>query len=78
MHAEKESQQKKSWPFRSEEYYEFDTDETNRNTDDSKYDNDGFVINLYKEQDYKEDDECKEDSSMDNKTNEFKMRKSKV
>ena len=51
MHAEKEIPQKPSWPFRSEEYYEFDTDEKNRNTDDSKSDNDGFVINLYKEQD---------------------------
>ena len=56
MHAEKESPQNTSWPFRSEEYYEFDTDEKNRNTDDSKSDNDDFVINLYKEQDYKEDD----------------------
>ena len=59
MHAEKEIPQKPSWPFRSEEYYEFDTDEKNRNTDDSKSENDGFVINLYKEQDYREDYEFK-------------------
>ena len=59
MHAEKESPHKTSWPFRSEEYSEFDTDEKNRNIDDSKSDNDVFVINLYKEQDCEEDDECK-------------------
>ena len=64
--------------FLHKEYYEGDTDKNNRNTDDSRFDNDNFVQNLYKEQEYKEDDEYKEDYSVVNKTNEFKMIESDV
>ena len=36
------------------------------------------MINLDKNQEYEEYDECKEDSSVANKKNELKMSKSKV
>ena len=78
MHPKDESQHKISWPFQHKVDYEGDTDENNRNADESQLENDNLVINLHKEQDYKGDDECKEDSSMVSKTNEFKMIKSKV
>ena len=39
--------------------YERDTNEKNHNTDDSQSDNENLVRNLYKEQQYKEDDELK-------------------
>ena len=43
MTPEKEIPHKMSWPFQRKEYYEGDTDEKNRNTDDSQSDNDYFV-----------------------------------
>ena len=39
--------------IKHKEYYEGDTDVMNRNTNDSKYENDDFVRNLEKEQEYK-------------------------
>ena len=50
----------------------------NLNTYDSQSDNDNLVINFDKEQEYKEDYEFKEYSSMVSKTNDFKISESKV
>ena len=54
MHPEKGIPHKKSRPFQRKGYHEGDTDEHNFITDDSRYENDEFVINLDKEQEYKE------------------------
>ena len=59
MHPENEIAQKMSQPFQHKVNYEGDTDENNRNTDDSQSENDYLVINLEKEKGYKEDDSCK-------------------
>ena len=56
-------------PFCYKEDYESNTNEKNCNTDDLQYENDNFIKNLDKEQDYKEDYECKEEYYMVNKTN---------
>ena len=50
---------KMSRPFQHKVDYEGDTDEKNRGVDDSQSDNDDFVRNLDKEQQYKKDDEYK-------------------
>ena len=44
--------------------HEGGTDENNRNTDESQSENDSLLIKLYKEQDYKEFNEFKEDYSI--------------
>ena len=45
------------WPFVRKEDYEGDADENNCNNDYSRSENDDFVENLDKEQDYKEYDD---------------------
>ena len=66
MHPRKEIQQKKSRTFQLKVEYEGDTEENNHNTKYSQLDNDNLVINLDKEQEYKEYDECIEDYSIVN------------
>ena len=78
MYPEKEIPHKTSWPFRHKGEYEGDTDENNRNTDDSQSENDYFLRNLDKEQEYKWYDECKEYYYIVNKTNEFKISEYKL
>ena len=63
------------WRFQHKGDYEGDTNEKNRNSDDSGSD---IKKNLDKEHKYKEYDECKEYSSMVAKTNESKRRKSRL
>ena len=46
-----------SRPFQHKVDYEGDTDENNSNTNESQSENYYYVRNLYKEQEYKEDDE---------------------
>ena len=58
--------------------YEGDTDETNRNTDDSQSENNDFVRNLDKEEEYKKHDECTYYYSTVTKINELKKSESKV
>ena len=56
-HQKNESQQKMSRPLQQKVDYGFDTDEKNSNTNESQSENYYYVRNLYKEQEYKEDDE---------------------
>ena len=65
-------------PFQHKVDYEGDTYEKDCNTYDLQSYNDNLVLNLGKEKQYKEDDECKEDYSMVSKTNEFQMSESKI
>ena len=78
MHPKNESQHKIYLPFQHKVDYEGDIDENNCDTDKSQSDNDILIRNLDKEQDNKEHDECKKCFYVVAKTNELKMRKSKV
>ena len=64
MSPEKYSPHKISRPFWRKDDYESDTNKKNCNADDSQYNNDYFVKTFDKEQYYKEDNECKEYSSV--------------
>ena len=46
MYPENKNPHKMSWPFQRKIYYEGDTDENIRNTDDSWSENDSFVKNM--------------------------------
>ena len=53
MYPENEIPQKMSWPFQHKVDSEGDTNENNRDTDDSQSENDDFVRKLDKKQEYK-------------------------